>query len=213
MLRKLKSITGYQGEELPERTVEEMKQSIEQYKQKVEECVEANENLGMYYKMLALEYVDREMYGLALEHFENAINIYPENKILFYWSGVCAGRMSKSTVKEEEKQELLKTAEQYYLRAIELDRDYVDALYGLSILYVFEMDRIAEAEPLLKRILQRESRNVDAMFLLARVYAATGRIDNAVDMYDEIIDTTGNEEEKNKARQFKQQLSKGDYEF
>lgn len=215
MLENLKSLSifGYKGREIPERTVEEMKRAIEKYKQQVQQQVEAQENLGMYYKMLALEYIDREMYGLALENFEKAIEIYPENKILFYWAGVCAGRMAKAQVEEDEAEELLQTAEQYYLRAIELDRDYVDALYGLSILYIFEMDRISEAEPLLERILQKETRNVDTMFLLARVYAATGRIDNAIEMYDEIIDTTSVKEEKEKAREFKQKLSKGEYEF
>jgi tetratricopeptide (TPR) repeat protein len=85
MLENLKSLSifGYKGREIPERTVEEMKRAIEKYKQQVQQQVEAQENLGMYYKMLALEYIDREMYGLALENFEKAIEIYPENKILF----------------------------------------------------------------------------------------------------------------------------------
>lgn len=203
----------YEGRELEEADIEELKMKIKLYEEKVNEKVEAYGNLGVYYKMLAVRYIDAEMYELALESLEKAIRIYPENSILFYLSGVCCGRTAKAKIEEEGKQELLKTAEKYYQRALELDPNYVDALYGLSILYVFEMDRPYDAEPLLDTILQKQPYNTDAMFLLARVYVSTGRIDQAVELYDEIIEETDSRERKQSAQENKQKLLEGAYEL
>jgi tetratricopeptide (TPR) repeat protein len=163
--------------------------------------------------MLAVRYIDAEMYELALESLEKAIRIYPENKILFYFAGVSAGRTAKSRMDEAEKRRLLVLAEKYYRRALDLDAQYVEALYGLSVLYVFEMDKVMEAEPLLNRILEIRPNHYDAMFLLARVYVTTGRVEDAVELYDKIGEESGSKTMRQKARENKQQLLEGAYEF
>ena len=56
----------------------------------------------------------------------------------------------------------------------------------MSVLYIFELDRTPEAEPLLTKILAREKKNTDAMFLLARVYVYNTMIDEAVELYERI---------------------------
>ena len=45
----------------------------------LDEKVEAGEKLGTYYKLIGLKYLDYSMFHLALEAFENALGIYPEN--------------------------------------------------------------------------------------------------------------------------------------
>ena len=70
----------------------------------------------------------------------------------------------------------------------------MNALYGLAVLYVFELDLPFEAEPLLDRIVARQARNVQAMALLARVYAGTNRLDEAARMYGQVADLTGDPE-------------------
>lgn len=202
----------YKEEEVSEERIAELKEGIEKYKQIVEREVEASAQIGEYYKMLAVAYIDREMYGKALESLEKAIDYYPENSIIFYLAGVCSARMAKAAVNRPAAQEtLFEEAENYYLRAISLDTGFVDALYGLSVLYVFEMDRIVDAEPYLERILEKESRNTKAMFLLARVHVYSGRIEDAVELYDEIIDKAQSKQEKERARELKNQVLEGAY--
>ncbi len=215
LLEGLKFLTkpGYEGRELPKRTVEDLKEAIARYEREVDQQVEAYGNLGIYYKMLAIEYIESEMYGLAMESLEKAIKIYPENEILFYLGGMSTARMAKSEMDRTVQEELFNKAERYYLRALEIDHDYVDALYGLSVLYIFELDRTLEAEPLLETILEKESKNVDAMFLLARVYVYSGRIEEAVELYDTIIETTSSPEKKQRARENKESILEGAYEF
>jgi tetratricopeptide (TPR) repeat protein len=203
---------GYEGQEPTEERIQELKDAIAEYQQQVERQVEAAGRIGIYYKMLANEYVDREMYGKALESLSEAIYYYPDNPVLHYLAGVSAAHLGASMPSAEQAEEYLMQAERSYRRALELDETYVDALYGLAILYAFELEQPGEALPLLERLLQYERRNVDAMFLLARVYAAVGRIEDAVEMYDRIIDTTQIPARKERARENKQQLLGGSYE-
>jgi cytochrome c-type biogenesis protein CcmH/NrfG len=59
-------------------------------------------------------------------------------------------------------------------------------MYGLSVLYIFELDRPQEAEDLLERLLAVESKEIDGRFLLARVYYSLGKLENAIELYREI---------------------------
>lgn len=210
-LRPFERMT-YEEEQVSEERIDELEEGIEKYEQIVERKVEASAQIGEYYKMLAVAYIDRAMYGKALENLEEAIDYYPENSLIFYLAGMCSARMAKAAVnRPAEQEELFEEAENYYLRAISLDNDFVEALYGLSVLYVFELDRVMDAEPYLERILEKESRNTKAMFLLARVYVYSGRIEDAVELYEEIIDKAQSRQEKERARELKDQVLEGAY--
>ena len=73
----------------------------------------------------------------------------------------------------------LASAQTAFLRALEFNPRYGRALYALSVLLVFEMDRPEDAGPYLTRLLEIEKQNVDAMFLLARVRYSEGRLEDA----------------------------------
>jgi tetratricopeptide (TPR) repeat protein len=153
--------------------------------------------------------MDREMYGLALDHVERAIEIQPENPILFYYGGVSAARMAKSTIEEGERNELLNDAEQYYLRSVELDPGYSEANYALAVLYLFELDRPVEAREYLNRVIEDEPRNDRAHMLLARSYAATGEVQRAAELYDEAAELTKTPEVREQALRNRQELLEG----
>jgi len=172
-------------------SIEELKKGIARYSAEVERQVKAAQNLGVYYKMLALKYLDAGMYGLALQNLDKAVEIYPENPQLAYYSAVASARMAKAEVTDSAAaaEDLLR-AETFYRRAIFLDPGYVNALYGLAVLYAMELGRPVDAEPLLQTILQKEKKNVEALFLLARIRYAAGRHEQAIEIYQRIADTT-----------------------
>ena len=90
----------------------------------------------------------------------------------------------------------LKLAETAYLRAIELEPRYVRALYALSVLYVYNLGENEKAIPHLEKLLTISTRDVDAMFVLARAYYCTYEFDKACDMYDKIISVTKSTDKK-----------------
>ncbi|GMO61366.1 MAG: tetratricopeptide repeat protein [Treponemataceae bacterium] len=176
-------------------STEDLEKAIKEYEKDADTVMAKHSKAGMWYKMLATRYLDKKMYALALGAFQNAIEYYPENQTLFYYSGLCAGFMANSALDFDasgerptaKKYYYLLLAEESYLRAIALDEKYGNALYGLGVLYVFELDKNEEAIPYLERYLDIHKSNIDAFFVLARAYYATYQFDKAVQMYDKIF--------------------------
>jgi tetratricopeptide (TPR) repeat protein len=169
-----------------EKSVEELQRDVARYKADVERAVKATENLGTAYRMLALAYMNRQMYGEALPNLESAIQIYPENEQLTYYGGVCAARMAKAQTDDAERARLLTLSEKYYQRTLFLYPDYQPALLGLAVIYSIEMNRPAEAVPLLERALAKDVNNMEAMMLLARTHVSLANYEEALVLYRRI---------------------------
>ncbi len=208
MLRRLVATEGggYKGEEVSEERVRELEREINKFHDEVTELVKKKGQLGVLYRMLALEYVDRDMYGPALENLKKGLSIYPNNHTMLYYAGLCTGQMAKSKPNEEQRMEGLRDAAHYYRRAIELRSSYVEAQYALAVLYVFELDRPEDAVPHLEKILELQSGHTRAKFLLARVRVEQNRREEALALYEEIISESGVEEFTRRARENREEL-------
>ena len=189
--------------------VEELKDAIEKYQKRVADIQLAQSQIGIWYKILGTRYLDQKMYGEALKCFQEALQYYPNNQNLYYYVGVCAGYMSHAAMdfggsgSTEVKYNYLKLAEEAYLRAIQIEDRYVRALYGLGVLYVFELDEPAKAIPHLEKVLSIDTKNIDAMFVLARAYYSNYDFEKSAAMYDKIINTTKSAEKKATAEENK----------
>ncbi|MBO4640006.1 MAG: tetratricopeptide repeat protein [Treponema sp.] len=190
-------------------SIEELKDAIKKYQERVADVQLAQSQIGIWYKILGTRYLDNKMYGEALKTFQEALTYYPDNQNLYYYVGVCAGYMSHAALDynasgtNEVKYNYLKLAEEAYLRAIAIEDRYVRALYGLGVLYVFELDEPEKAIPHLEKALSIDTKNLDTMFVLARAYYSSYEFDKAVAMYDKIIETTKSEDTKKTAEENK----------
>ncbi len=193
-------------------TIEELEEAIAKYQTRVEDIVSAETRIGSWYKILGTRYFDNKMYGKALETFQTAIEYYPANQNLFCYVGMCAGYMAKAALDYSAsgnnplRENYLNLAESAYLRAIELEPRYVRALYGLSIIYVFEKDEPEKAIPHLELVTEIEKRNFSALMVLARAFYSTGESDRAVEIYDKIINEAKDEEVVGAAKANKSQV-------
>jgi tetratricopeptide (TPR) repeat protein len=189
----------------PPETVEGLRTAIRAYEAKIELHVRDAAQTGVYWKLLAYRLQDRGLHGEALEALERAIAYAPLDPALHYLAGVSAGVMAKSSLSfpgaaaNQDRKRYYALAEEGYLRAISLDDRYVAPLYGLGVLYAFELERPGEAVPWLLRSLEI-SPGVDAMFVLARAYYMTGAYEEAVAVYDRIIGFTGDGEKRQEAQ-------------
>ena len=183
-------------------TVEELKLAIEKYQKRAADLQIAESQIGIWYKILGSRYIDAKMYGEALKCYQNALQYYPNNQNLYYYVGVCAGYMSHAaldfdgTGSVEKKMNYLKLAETSYLRAIEIEPKYTNALYAIGILYVYELDENEKAVPYLEKLLTISTKDTNAMMVLARTYYSLYDFDKAVKLYDKIIATTKSAEKK-----------------
>lgn len=180
-------------------TIDELEDAIKKYEDRVEDIIQADAQTGIWWKILGTRYMDKNMYAKALGAFQSALKYYPANQNLYYYTGVCAGYMAESELDFEatgtntKRKEYLALAESAYKRAIELEPGYARALYGLGVLYAFELDEPEKAIPLLEKLLTIDTKHVDGMFVLARAYYMSYEFQQAVDMYDRIISVSTSE--------------------
>ncbi len=201
----------YSGEEVSKERIAELKDHITRFSDEVETLVEDTGQLGIYYKMLALEYMDGEMFGPARDYFLKSLEIYPNNEVVQYYTGLATAQTAGAQKDRAQREARLEEAVYHYQRAAELKSNYFEALYALSVLYIFELDRPFEAEEYVQRALEVRSGSEKAMFLLAAVRARQNRYEEAVEIYDEIIEEAEDETMKERARENREQLLGGGY--
>lgn len=190
----------------PPETIEGLREAIDVYESKIEDQVRNAAQAGIYWKILAQRYMDRGMYDEALDALKRAVSYFPEDSTLYYMTGLSASVMAKSSLDfsrtgaaKVERDRLFALAVDAHSRAVQLDPKNVRALYALGVLYVFELDRPVDAVPVMERYLALQSKDADAMFILARAYYVLGRRDDAVALYDRILAATKDAARKSEA--------------
>ncbi|AGT44590.1 tetratricopeptide repeat protein [Treponema pedis] len=186
-------------------TEEELKEAIKKYERRVEDIIIAEGRIGIWYKILGSRYMDQKMYKKALTCFQSALEYYPENQNLFYQTGLAASLVAKNALDFDlsgtdiEKKRYYALAVSSYTRAIEIDPKYSKAVYALSVLYLFELNKPYEAIPLLESVVEREQKPIQHLLLLGRAYYVTGSNEKAVEMYEKVISLTSSAEKKAEA--------------
>lgn len=192
--------------------IAELKAQIREVDAQVEKTLEGVRNKAAYWRLLGLKYMDYSMWGQGMDAFGEAIGITPDHAVLHYNLGLCAGQLSLSALGPDEKTVLLETAEASHRRSLEIDDRYTPAMYALSVLLVFELERAAEAIPFLENFLSIERSDINARFVLARAYLETGRVNDALDTYDEISSSkSAGPEDVQKADDLYNRVLGGDY--
>ena len=186
-------------------TEAELKDAIRKYERRVDDIIIAEGRIGIWYKILGSRYMDQKMYKKALKAFQSALEYYPENPNLFYQAGLAASLTAKNSLDFEltgtdiEKKRYFALAVSAYNRALEIEPKHSKAVYALSVLYIFELNRPAEAIPILEKIAEWEKKPIDHLFLLGAAYYMTGENEKAIAVYERIIEISSSAEKKAKA--------------
>jgi tetratricopeptide (TPR) repeat protein len=195
----------------PPETIEGLRTAINAYEAKIELHVKDAAQAGVYWKILAYRLQDKGLHGEALEALERAISYNPVDSALHCMVGISAGIVAKSALNFEgspgnlTRDNYFTLSENGYLRAISLDERYVKPLYGLGVLYTFELGRPREAIPYLLRCLEI-SPDVDTMFVLARSYYMIESYQEAVAVYERIVEFTKDPDKRNEAQSNRQRV-------
>lgn len=191
--------------------ITELKADIRGVEKQVEKTLKAVRDKGTYWRLLGMKYMDYRMWGEAMAAFDEAVAIYPEHAPLLYNRALTAGQMALSSDTPEMRMSYLARSENGYRRALTVDPRYTPTMYALAALLVFELDRPLEAGPLLEDFLKIERSDVNARFLLARVYMKAGMIGEALNLYDEIIRLARDQSDVIKAEDLYNRVAGGEY--
>lgn len=191
--------TAYDSGLTPESRIQELEAEITRYRSEVQEQTIRLGSIATYQKMLARELIEAEMYGPALEALSAAMELQSDNAVLYYLAGVAAARSARGEVIDGGVAERLSLAEELYRQALAIRPDYQEALYGLSVLLAFELDRPEEAEPFARRLARLETGDPAIAFLLANVLVRNGAADEAADIYADLARSAPAAEQRRQA--------------
>ena len=188
----------------PPETIDGLRRAIALYEEQIERNVKEGAQTGVYWKILATRLADRSMHQDALSALERAIYFNSEDPVLYNLTGVSAGVVAKSIIgfsanAERERDHYFSLSEKAYLRAVELDSSYTKPMYGLGVLYAFELDRPQDAIKHLEANLKISPSDIPAMFVLARAHYMTGGYSQAIELFERIISRTKDKNITNEA--------------
>jgi tetratricopeptide (TPR) repeat protein len=199
------AISAYGPRKGVPREIEDLERAIRIYEKQLDRHVKDAAQTGVYWKILGTRFSEKGMHIEALTAFREAMRYNTEEAVLYYLTGVSAGRAGKFALEFDrnggEAAHYYQLSEEAYLRAIALDEGYSLALYGLAVLYTFELNRPLDAIPRIERYMELRSGDIDAMFILARCYYMSGQYRRALDQYDMIIATTKDVRRRNEAEE------------
>ncbi|MEE3313999.1 MAG: tetratricopeptide repeat protein, partial [Treponema sp.] len=92
-----------------------------------------------------------------------------------------------------------------------INPNYYRALYGLGVLYVFELNESEKAIPYLEQYMNAQVKDTDGMFVLARAYYDNLEFDKAVALYDRIIEINPNADKVAQAEANKKKVLDAQY--
>jgi tetratricopeptide (TPR) repeat protein len=189
------------------REIEDLERAIRVYEKQLDKYVRDAAQTGTYWKILGTRLAEKGMHVEALKAFQEAMRYNTEEAVLYYLTGVSAGRAGKFALDFEqnagEAAHFYDLSEAAYLRAVELDERYTLAFYGLAVLYAFELNRPLDAIPRIERYMELRSGDIDAMFILARCYYMSGQYRRALDQYDMIINSSSDPRQRSEAEENK----------
>jgi tetratricopeptide (TPR) repeat protein len=201
----------------PPETIEGLREAIALYEDMIEEQVSTAVKTGVYWKILASRLQDQQLYNEAFKALEQALYYTPDDPSLHYSTGLVAAILAQNSHdfsgagSNTGRDRYYRLSEEAYLRAIAMDERYTRPRYGLAVLYVFDLDRPAEAIPHLQSYLEIQTRDTDAMFILARAYYVLERYQDALDLYDKILSLTKEPQRRREAENNKRQVLEASY--
>lgn len=151
------------------------------------DAVELDVYRAQIYKNLARQYFMRDMWALAIENAQNAINFLPTDANLYFIIGVSLFQLSKVLEDKSKIQEYLSRSEINLEKAIKINPDYFDARYSLALVKIEKGDFKSALEHL-DYVLNIEPKNISALFARARVYYEIGELLKARDDYSKLLE-------------------------
>ncbi|MCS7299383.1 MAG: hypothetical protein RMJ37_05445 [Spirochaetia bacterium] len=154
--------------------------------QLVIDAVELDVYRAQIYKNLARQYFMRDMWGLAIENSQKALNFLPTDANLYFMIGLSLFQLSKTLEDKEQIKNYIDRAEINLQKSLKMNPDYFDARYSLAIVKI-EKGEYGSALEHLNYVLNLEPNNVSSLFARARVYYELGELLKARDDYTKLL--------------------------
>lgn len=143
---------------------------------------EHSSRLSDIYFKLGEKYLEKRLWDLAIASFEKSIS-YGKNTAFNHYSLAIAMANRGRDLKSDRD---IEAAEYQYRRALEINGDFPDAIYGLSILLFYEKKEKEEGLNLMEKLVAGSPTYYRAHFALGRFYYETNQLKKALTVYENL---------------------------
>lgn len=188
----------------PER-VEALRQELRSLDQSLTELVSRVQRRGSLYRALGLELLQIQAFGEAAKAFGEALQVSPESGSLHYYRGLALANQAKREVEPGTQAGLYAQARRSYELALELNREFPDAVYAWGILVGLELNQPEAVLGRLSEEIQRLPDDNRLRFLRGRLLTALERWAEAAQDYRWLAQNARLNEDRQTARSLAEQ--------
>ncbi|NIZ39980.1 tetratricopeptide repeat protein [Entomospira entomophila] len=166
--------------------VKTIKKNIARYEKQLQKAHTSLYDKSQAMRALGLIYLNNQLYLAALEQFEQALNITPQNAMLHYYAGISSGWMSNLEANSTKRTQYKEQALFHLERASEINPNHAETALALATLYT-EQEKLSQAQFQLKRYKSMRPHSLDAMLLEASIATKQKQFALARELYQKII--------------------------
>jgi tetratricopeptide (TPR) repeat protein len=144
--------------------------------------IKTSDSLASAYNQLGLIYLEKKLWEQAIDSFQKCIKLGANSASINYSIGLAYANRGHDAGSNED----FEMAEKHYRRSIELQNNFNDAKYALSMLYFFKLEKKDEAILLITEIVSANKKYYKARFALGRFLYEIEKPDKALNVYEDL---------------------------
>jgi len=162
--------------------VEALEREVEINEKKFWDKMQSMEQVGESYKKLGIKYTEMKSWTPAIDTLTKAIEHGQSGAHVHYWLGIAYANRGNELKNKSD----IDKAEASYKRALEKIPSFINAEYGLALLYFYLKDDRAEGIQMMNDIVRKKPDYFDAHFALGRFYYEAGDKRKSLSVYQSL---------------------------
>ncbi|QFP42021.1 hypothetical protein F9Y90_02755 [Borrelia miyamotoi] len=164
--------------------IEVYEEFIDKEEQNILRIVNSIDKKTRFFSLIGLEFIKLGQYGSAIEYFNKALEQGPDNYLSHFYIGISSYNLAKGMQTRDKIEEYFILAENSFLKAIAVKDDFNEAIFALSNMYVYDLDKQLEAKGYLSRLESMGENCFEFFMLRGANYYSLGDFDNALLFYN-----------------------------
>ncbi|UER67486.1 hypothetical protein LKV13_01500 [Borrelia sp. BU AG58] len=168
----------------PLEKIEVYKEFIDREEKNILSLLNSIDKKSRFFSLIGLELIKLGQYGPAIEYFNKNLEYGPDNHLSHFYVGVSSYNLAKEIKSREKIEEYLNLAERSFLKSLSIKSDFKKALFSISTMYVYDLDKQVDAREYLSRLEAMGESYFEFFMLRGSNYYALGDFSNALLFYE-----------------------------
>ncbi|WKC57867.1 tetratricopeptide repeat protein [Borrelia sp. P9F1] len=168
----------------PLEKIEVYKEFIGREEKNVLNILNSIDKKSRFFSLIGLELIKLGQYGPAIEYFNKNLEYSSSNYLSHFYIGVSSYNLAKEIKSREKIEEYLSLAEDSFLKSISIKNDFKEALFSISTMYVYDLNRQVDAKEYLSKLEAMGESYFEFFMLRGSNYYSLGDFSNALLFYE-----------------------------